>query len=153
MNNETVNQALYHPVGKPPEQIYGWESINWSNFSNGYKGEPGVTITKELQRNPAQMEQEKRTDPQELEWGILKSAYYGWKVISPAKIIVNGTATIVIWSDNTKTVVKCMDGDTFDVYNTFCAAFAKKLYGSNGLIKQLIKNALPEPEEEEEKDE
>lgn len=46
------------------------------------------------------------------------------------KLIYHGPATIVYWADGEKTVVKCMDGDTFDPMAGFCAALAKKVYGS-----------------------
>lgn len=34
---------------------------------------------------------------------------------------------------------KCMDADTFDPMAGFCAALAKKVYGSTGTVKQIIK--------------
>lgn len=43
------------------------------------------------------------------------------------------------WADGEKTVVKCMDADTFDPMAGFCAALAKKVYGSTGTVKQIIK--------------
>lgn len=55
------------------------------------------------------------------------------------KLIYHGPATIVYWADGKKTVVKCMDGDTFDPMAGFCAALAKKVYGSTGTVKQIIK--------------
>nr|DAG29195.1 MAG TPA: hypothetical protein [Caudoviricetes sp.] len=55
------------------------------------------------------------------------------------KILYNGPATIVYWADGEKTVVKCMDGDTFDPMAGFCAALAKRVYGSTGAVKQIIK--------------
>lgn len=51
----------------------------------------------------------------------------------------HGPATIVYWADGEKTVVKCMDADTFDPMAGFCAALAKKVYGSTGTVKQIIK--------------
>lgn len=55
------------------------------------------------------------------------------------KLIYHGPATIVYWADGEKTVVKCMDADTFDPMAGFCAAPAKKVYGSTGTVKQIIK--------------
>lgn len=55
------------------------------------------------------------------------------------KILYNGPATIVYWADGEKTVVKCMDTDTFDPMAGFCAALAKRVYGSTGAVKQIIK--------------
>ena len=47
------------------------------------------------------------------------------------KIIHNGPATIVYWDDDTRTVVKCMEGTVYDEYAAFCAAVCKKIYGSS----------------------
>lgn len=55
------------------------------------------------------------------------------------KILYNGPATIVYWADGEKTVVKCMDTDTFDPMAGFCAALAKRVYSSTGAVKQIIK--------------
>ena len=56
-------------------------------------------------------------------------------------IIYNGPATVVLWDDGTKTVVKKAEGTTDDRYNAFCAALAKKMYGTNGALKKYIKDA------------
>lgn len=56
----------------------------------------------------------------------------------PKKVIFSGGKTIVIWEDGTKTVVSCMEGDEFDEYSGFCAALAKKLYGSTTRAKKLM---------------
>ena len=46
-------------------------------------------------------------------------------------IILNGPATIVMWEDNTKTVVKCTESETYDAEKGLCMAICKKLYGSD----------------------
>lgn len=48
------------------------------------------------------------------------------------KVIFHEPATVVYWADGTKTVVKCKDGERFDQYYGFCAALAKKVYGTYG---------------------
>lgn len=45
------------------------------------------------------------------------------------KVIFNDPATIVIWEGGTKTVVKCMEGETFDKEKGLAMAICKKLYG------------------------
>lgn len=47
--------------------------------------------------------------------------------------------TTVLWDDGTKTTVKLSDGDIYDEYSAFCAALAKRIYGSNSRIKKIIK--------------
>lgn len=45
------------------------------------------------------------------------------------KVIFNPPATIVFWSDGTKTVVKCMEGREFDKWEGLSMAICKKLFG------------------------
>lgn len=61
--------------------------------------------------------------------------------LTPAKIIYNGVATVVFWNDGTKTVVKRSNGTKDDKYNAFCAALAKKVFGTNSKLKNCIKEA------------
>lgn len=70
---------------------------------------------------------------------------------TPIKIIYNGVATVVFWNDDTKTVVKRSTGTKDDRYNAFCAALAKKMYGTNSALKKYIECAEnaknPKPKE------
>lgn len=70
-----------------------------------------------------------------IEWlkSLIRMAEY-----TPKKIVVNGPATIVFWSDDTKTVVKWSQSDRFDVDTAFVYALAKKIFGSNSAIKKLV---------------
>lgn len=47
------------------------------------------------------------------------------------KVIFNGPATIVIWGDGTKTIVKCADGDSYSKWAGFAMCIAKRLYGDD----------------------
>lgn len=67
----------------------------------------------------------------------------------PKKIIHNGPATIVYWEDGEKTVVKLMEGDTYDEYAAFTAALAKKIFGSTGYAKRWMKDVTVEQKEKE----
>lgn len=59
---------------------------------------------------------------------------------APKEIIYNDAATIVYWTDGTKTVVKCNENDEYSEYFGFIAAVAKKMYGGTGPINQIIKS-------------
>lgn len=64
------------------------------------------------------------------------------------KVIFNDPATIVFWSDGTKTVVKCCKDDTFDKEKGLAMAVCKKVTGNNSErfhrgMRSWIK---PEPE-------
>lgn len=67
--------------------------------------------------------------------------------LQPERIIFNNPATIVYWKDGTKTVVKCMDGDTFSEDIGFAAALAKKVYGGHNQYKKFIENAQRQSDE------
>lgn len=54
------------------------------------------------------------------------------------QIIFSGPKTIVIWSDGSKTIVSCSKDDTYDGYIGFCAAVAKKMFGSTSQVKKVI---------------
>lgn len=45
------------------------------------------------------------------------------------KVIYNDPATIIFWSDGTKTIVKCMEGEDYDPEKGFMAAVTKKAFG------------------------
>ena len=47
------------------------------------------------------------------------------------KVIFNEPATIVLWEDGTKTVVKCMEGDTFSKEMGLAMCICKKALGDN----------------------
>lgn len=46
-------------------------------------------------------------------------------------VIFNDPATIVFWSDGTKTVVKCMEGKEFNTWDGLAMAICKKLFGKS----------------------
>ena len=66
------------------------------------------------------------------------------------KVIFNYQATIVLWSDGSKTVVKCQDGDIYDPEKGLAMAISKKALGNKGNYCNEFKKWLPEEEEEEE---
>lgn len=47
------------------------------------------------------------------------------------KVIFNDPATIILWKDGTKTVVKVKPGEKFDKWTGFAMAYMKKLKGDN----------------------
>ena len=74
------------------------------------------------------------------------SAVHGIK-----KVIFNAPATIVLWTDGTKTVVKCGKNDTYDLEKGLALCIAKKYLGNQGNFNNVFKEWLPEPEEVSEK--
>ena len=48
--------------------------------------------------------------------------------------------TDVLWADGTVTVVKLKENDDFDEHTAFCAALAKKIFGSSNAVNTIVKN-------------
>ena len=69
-------------------------------------------------------------------------------VPSIKKVIFNDPATIVFWSDESKTVVKCQDGDIYDPEKGLAMAISKKALGNKGNYCNEFKKWLPEDEED-----
>lgn len=62
------------------------------------------------------------------------------KNVDVKKIIFSGPKTIVLWNDGTKTIVSMSKDETnFDPEAAFCAAYTKKMFGTNSKIKRIIK--------------
>ena len=61
-------------------------------------------------------------------------------------VIFNAPATIVVWEDGTKTVVKCQDGDIYSEETGLAMAIAKKALGNRGNFNNVFKKWIPEHE-------
>lgn len=55
------------------------------------------------------------------------------------KVIFNDPATIVLWEDNTKTVVKCGEDEMFDPEKGLAMAISKKALGNRGRYFEIFK--------------
>ena len=84
---------------------------------------------------------------------ILNSIYGANPYYRPEikNVIFNDPATIVFWTDGTKTVVKCQEGDIFDPEKGLTVAIAKKVYGNKGSYCNVIKKWC-EPYHEKQKE-
>ena len=72
-----------------------------------------------------------------------------WKRTKIKNVIFNDPATIVFWSDGTKTVVKCGENDIYDPEKGLAMAVAKKYIGTNKSHSNYIdefKKWLPKEE-------
>lgn len=59
--------------------------------------------------------------------------------VSIRKVIFNNPATIVLWSDGTKTVVKCGPDDIFDKEKGLAMAIVKKMAGNDSRFHKIFK--------------
>lgn len=75
-----------------------------------------------------------------------------WKIIQDniVQVIFNEPATIIIWSNGEKTVVKTQDGEPFDREKGFLMAIAKFLADNKGNYYELIKKYCQTEIEEKE---
>lgn len=60
------------------------------------------------------------------------------------EVIFNEPATIVYWTDGTKTVVKCGSGDTFDKEKGLALCCMKKMFGNKGNYNNTLKKYIGE---------
>lgn len=67
--------------------------------------------------------------------------------MSIRNVIFNDPATIVYWSDETRTVVKVENGERFDPEKGLAMAITKKVLGNTGRYYNLFKKWLPKEEE------
>ena len=71
---------------------------------------------------------------EQLQQRLMLNSFYGihsYNAMGVKKVIFNAPATIVLWNDGTKTVVKCSENDTFDPEKGLAFCFLKKLLGNN----------------------
>lgn len=59
-------------------------------------------------------------------------------------IYFNPPATVVLWDDGTKTVVKCQDSDTYSKEVGLSLCIAKKALGNKGNYNDIFKKWIPE---------
>jgi len=58
-------------------------------------------------------------------------------------VIFNDPATIVLWADGEKTVVKCSENDVYDPEKGLAMAIAKRALGNKGKYYDIFKKWLP----------
>lgn len=80
------------------------------------------------------------------ECNVFESNIEKKRILEPLKItkvIFNYPATIVFWSDKTKTIVKC-ENEAFDEEKGLAMAISKKFLGNKGNYYNEFKKWLPE---------
>ena len=64
--------------------------------------------------------------------------------LEPKKVIFSDPATIVLWKDGTKTVVKTQDGEKYDKEKGLAMCYTKKILGNRGRYYDELKKYLDE---------
>jgi hypothetical protein len=73
---------------------------------------------------------------------VVKTKWISWILPEIKKVIYNDPATIIIWEDGTKTVVKA-EGEDYDPEKGLAMAIAKKAFGNEGNYYNEFKKWLP----------
>ena len=68
--------------------------------------------------------------------------------LSIKEVIFNDPATIILWKDGTKTVVKCSENDEYDPEKGMAMAICKKILGNKGNYYSIFSKWLPEETED-----
>ena len=64
------------------------------------------------------------------------------------RVIFNDNATIVIWKDDTKTIVRCQPGETFDKEKGLALCIIKHQFGDIGYYNEIFKKLIKKDEED-----
>lgn len=74
---------------------------------------------------------------------------FGMCRVSIRKVIFNDPATIVLWSDGSKTVVKCGPEDSYDMEKGLAMAIVKKMAGNDNRFHKVFKQYPKKKKKEE----
>lgn len=121
--------------------IYVNDKIFSDTFKHDAYQEPVIEKYEPLRTNKHNTYQEPVIDP----YFLKKYAPLRMDIVN---VIFNYPATIIIWADGTKTVVKCK-GEDYDQEKGFAMAIAKKALGNLGNYYETFKKWLPKNEDAE----
>lgn len=138
MNYREFTNQLEELINHPAQKLVG-------NISSGY-----TNLTDDEVKKRCIMASAISSVPYEISYISYDKC---WKNIhkqpcSIAKVIFNPPATIVLWNDGTKTVVKTQNGEVFDPEKGLAMAISKKALGNKGNYFEQIKK-WTEPYKEE----
>lgn len=75
---------------------------------------------------------------------VVKHKGLGFRNIKIKRIIFNPPATVIIWGDDTKTVVKCAEDDEFNPEIGVAMCYMKKIYGSRHAFSKKVESYIEE---------
>lgn len=93
----------------------------------------------------ANNKEEKNMGPKDTTFAeFCRRIYWGTIMpVKPERVLIQGTATIIWWSDGTKTVVKCQKGDKMDPEKGIAMCVMKKFMGTNETHSNYLDFAKP----------
>lgn len=72
--------------------------------------------------------------------------------ITPKKLIYNPPYTICYFEDDTKEIVKCMDGEPFSEEVGAMACIVKRVTKNHSFFMKLVKNGYHQPQQKNDKE-
>ena len=78
-----------------------------------------------------------------------KSGYRTVEILNIKRVIFNDPVTVVLWTDGTKTVVRCQDGDTYSEEVGIAMCVMKRVFGNTGQYNEIFKRFIPDHEEDD----
>ena len=87
-------------------------------------------------------EKDTRPHPKKVHYGKDASAMKKDTRPHPKKVIFSGPATTILWTDGTKTTVKCSDEDVWENEVGIAMCYLKKLLGNKGNYNNIFREAM-----------
>lgn len=134
------------------EDVYNMYNMYKNSTSTGNIGSTSITASKADIGTAINTVIKDYAADWKIEEGNMKKVEYNamFKRAKIKNVIFNDPATIVFWSDGTKTVVKCGENDIYDPEKGLAMAVAKKYLGTNKSHSNYMdefKKWLPKEEE------
>lgn len=80
---------------------------------------------------------------------VQKSGYRTVEILNIKRVIFNDPVTVVLWTDGSKTVVRCQDGDTYSEEVGISMCVMKRVFGNTGKYNEIFKRFIPDYEEDD----
>ena len=109
-----------------------------NNFDENVIGYISSKVIEILFRKNYSLKNDLELTNRELDAQHIKSIKQEKEMPKIKKAIFNDPATIVLWDDGTKTVVRCDRLDSFDPEKGIAMAVAKKAYGNTGKYNDIL---------------
>lgn len=109
---------------------------NWNDFVDAYRNRTDNTSSGEFYITSTRPHGKSAAVGMAVQYNLGKQTY----LPRPRDVIFNAPATIVLWDDGTKTVVKLMEGEEFNPEVGLAMCFCKKVMGDG--YKRWFKDAL-----------
>lgn len=150
LNGDPYELSVFNYEGKPVGKVVSTDLHCNGTINADVELYPGVSVsdlitTREMIRRRKVVSRLSRAAAYEQ----LFSSVTKEKALSMTieKVIFNPPATIIIWDDNTKTVVKTQEDEPYDPEKGMAMCIAKHIYGDSGsyynVIREWLKTGMP----------